>query len=159
MSNASEETQFKPGNKFWENRSSHGRKPIFEKSDDLRSAAIEYFGWAYDNPLFEDKICSYQGVNIHEPIARMRALTIEGLLVYLDIARSTWDNYCEKPDFMEVTEWIKMVIYTQKFEGAAADQLNPSIIARDLGLSDKQDITATGDLVPFSQIKAGLDGE
>ncbi|MCE2029279.1 DNA-packaging protein [Sessilibacter corallicola] len=154
-----EDTKFKPGNKFWEKRSSHGRKPIFESPDELEEGAIDYFNWCHDNPLYEDKVCSFQGMNEHVPLAKLRAFTIEGLLIRLEISRGTWDNYCEKPDFLEVTDWIKMVIYTQKFEGAAAGQLNPNIIARDLGLADKQDITATGDLVPFSEIKSGVDGD
>jgi len=35
------------------------------------------------------------------------------------------------------------VIYRQKFEGASADMLNPNIIARDLGLADKKDLSST----------------
>jgi hypothetical protein len=38
---------------------------------------------------------------------------------------------------------VEEIIRTQKFEGASADLLNPNIIARDLGLADKQDNTTT----------------
>lgn len=33
------------------------------------------------------------------------------------------------------------IIRRQKFEGAAADLFNPNIIARDLGLADKSELT------------------
>ena len=36
------------------------------------------------------------------------------------------------------------IIRTQKFEGASADLLNPNIIARDLGLADKSELTGAG---------------
>jgi hypothetical protein len=138
------------GNRFWEARSSHGRKPIFASPDDLWTAACEYFAWVEDNPLWEDKVTSFQGVNTHEPIAKMRAMTIDGLCIFLDIGRRTWDDYQAREDFAPVTSRVEAVIRSQKFSGAAADLLNANIIARDLGLSDKQEHTGKDgkDLVP-----------
>ncbi|TCL70550.1 DNA-packaging protein [Rhizobium sp. BK251] len=128
------------GNQFWKARSSHGRNPIFKNPDDLWTAAVEYFEWVHDNPLWEDKLTSYQGVNIHEPVAKMRAMTLGGLCIFLDIDRSTWDEYRNKKDFSLIATRVEEVIRTQKFEGAAADLLNPNIIARDIGLRDKVDM-------------------
>ena len=45
--------------------------------------------------------------------------------------------------FKTITAQIKQIIRTQKFEGASAGFLNANIIARDLGLTDKQEITGT----------------
>lgn len=129
------------GNQFWKQRSSHGRSPIFANPDDLWSAACEYFEWVEANPLYEDKITSFQGVNTHEPVAKMRAMTIAGLCIFIDIARRSWDEYREREDFLPVATRVEDVIRTQKFEGASADLLNPSIIARDLGLADKSELT------------------
>jgi poly(A) polymerase Pap1 len=44
-------------------------------------------------------------------------------------------------DFSTVITDIEKTIYTQKFQGASADLLNANIIARDLGLSDKTELT------------------
>ena len=44
---------------------------------------------------------------------------------------------------MTVIDDIEKIIYRQKFEGAAAGLLNANIIARDLGLRDKQDVDHT----------------
>jgi hypothetical protein len=53
------------------------------------------------------------------------------------------------------------VIYEQKFTGAAADLLNPNIIARDLGLADKQDHQSSdGTMTPqgvSDDLRAALD--
>jgi len=133
------------GNRFWEARSSHGRKPIFETPEDLWEACQEYFAWVEDNPLWEDKVTSYQGENKHEPVAKMRAMTMDGLYIFLDIDESTWrKNYSVNEDFIRITTRVEKIIRTQKFAGAAADLLNANIIARELGLADKNELTGKG---------------
>lgn len=139
------------GNKFWEARSSHGRTPKFESPEELWCACCEYFQWVEDNPLWEDKLVTFQGVATHEPIAKMRAMTLSSLCIFLDIAFQTWQNYKERQDFLEIVSRVEEIVRTQKFQGAAADLLNPSIIARDLGLADKQEVTGAdgAPLVPI----------
>lgn len=132
------------GNQFWKARSSHGRNPIFKSPDDLFGACCEYFEWVEANPLYEDKLTSYQGVNTHEPVAKMRAMTLSGLCIFLDIGRRTWDDFRKNEDFSPVVSRVDEIIRTQKFEGASADLLNPNIIARDLGLADKSELTGAG---------------
>jgi hypothetical protein len=129
------------GNQFWKARSSHGRKPLFETPEALWDAACEYFEWVEANPLWEDKIISFQGVATHVDVAKMRAMTISGLCIFLDIGRRSWDEYRAREDFSPVCEQVEQTIREQKFTGAAADLLNPSIIARDLGLADKTELT------------------
>lgn len=129
------------GNRFWEVRSTHGRKPIFATPDDLWSAAVEYFAWVEDNPLYEDKVIAYQGEVKHEPVQKMRAMTVAGLCLFLDISQQAWSEYKQRQGYGDVTSAIDSVIRSQKFAGAAADLLNANIIARDLGLSDKQEHT------------------
>jgi hypothetical protein len=129
------------GNSFWRARSSHGRKPTFASPDDLWNACVEYFDWVEATPLYEDHIISFQGVATHVPVAKMRAMTIGGLCIFLDIDKSTWGAYRQKEGFSAVCTRVEEIIRDQKFAGAAADLLNPSIIARDLGLADKSEIT------------------
>ncbi|GAA2848677.1 DNA-packaging protein gp3 [Aminobacter aminovorans] len=132
------------GNQFWKARSSHGRDPIFATPDALWGACGEYFEWVDANPLYEARPFAYQGEVKVENIARMRAMTISGLCIFLGIARRSWDNYCERDGFGDVTARVEAIIRTQKFEGAAADLLNTSIIARELGLADKSEVTGKG---------------
>lgn len=143
------------GNEFWKIRSSHGRDPIFATPDDLWEAACEYFEWADSNPLYEDKVTSFQGVNTHEPVAKMRAMTISGLCLFLDIDQTTWRDYGSKQDFSRIVTRAEEVIRSQKFAGAAADLLNANIIARDLGLADKNEITgANGGPIQTEEVSA-----
>ena len=129
------------GNRFWEARSSHGRKPIFATPEGLWQACQEYFAWVEDNPLWEDKLVTFQGIATHEPVAKMRAMTIDGLCLFLDIDDQTWRNYAAKEDFIGITSRVEKAIRSQKFAGAAADLLNANIIARDLGLADKSELS------------------
>lgn len=129
------------GNRFWESRSSHGRKPIFQTPDDLWNACVEYFEWVENNPLLEEKIFQFQGAIVRDTVKKMRAMTICGLCIFLDISYQTWSEYRGREGFTEVTTRAEAVIYQQKFSGAAADLLNANIIARDLGLSEKNEHT------------------
>lgn len=129
------------GNQFWKARSSHGRKPIFANPDDLWAACVEYFEWVEANPLYEDRLVTFQGVATHEPVAKMRAMTLDGLCLFLDISDETWRDYRNREDFVGVCGIAEKTIRSQKFEGAAADLLNANIIARDLGLADRSELT------------------
>lgn len=124
------------GNQFWKARTKHGRDKIFSSGDALWEACCEYFEWVDDNPLYEDRLVTFQGMSSHEPVARMRAMTIEGMCLFLDIAPATWYQWRTVDDFSDVVTRAESVIRSQKFAGAAADLLNPNIIARDLGLKD-----------------------
>ena len=124
------------GNQFWKLRSKNGRDKIFESPIHLWEAACEYFEWCEENPLLE---IDFRGKDLERvELPKMRALTWEGLELFVDIHRLR--DYKSNPkyvDFSPVIEQIEKIIYNQKFTGAAAGFLNANIIARDLGLSDK----------------------
>lgn len=129
------------GNQFWKARSKHGRDKIFSTSEILWEACCEYFQWVEDNPLLEEKVFHSNGLVTRTTIAKMRAMTLGGLYIFLDIVEQTWVEYRKRKDYLGVIEQVERVLYTQKFTGAAADQLNANIISRDLGLKDKSDVT------------------
>jgi hypothetical protein len=132
------------GNNFWELRSKHGRDKLFKTPELMWEAALEYFKWCVDNPLIE---IDYKGKDADRvEIPKMRAFTYQGLTSYLDCgveyfrqfkASLTGKSDEESKDFSRVIIRIEETIYNQKFTGAAAGFLNPNIIARDLGLSEK----------------------
>lgn len=133
------------GNQFWKLRSKHGRDKLFETPELLWEAACEYFQWCQDNPLYEMKAFMYQGEIVKTELPKMRAMTLGQLCFYLHCNESYFRNFkIQLPegeeDFNAVIKEIEEVIYSQKFQGAAADLLNPNIIARDLGLSDKSQV-------------------
>lgn len=137
---------FQKGNQFWKARTKHGRDKLFESPEILWEACEEYFEWIEEHPLWEAKPFAYQGEVQIKEIAKMHAMTLAGLCIFLDIDENTWRLYKERDDFIEVTTRTEKIIYHQKFSGAAAELLNPNIIARDLGLSEKIDKTLRGNV-------------
>lgn len=125
------------GNSFWKQRSSHGRKPIFPDAETMWDACCEYFDWVEANPLLEAQAFAYQGDVKLQELPKMRAMTVAGLCIFLDISQQAWGEYRMREGFGEVTSRVDNIIRTQKFEGASAGLLNANIIARDLGLSEK----------------------
>jgi hypothetical protein len=147
------------GNKYWQFRDKHGRDFKYTP-EKLWAEAIEYFEWCELNPLKEDSVSFYQGQPTHEPITKMRAMTIIGFCLYADIDQFTFYNYRQNKDFIDITTRIENIIRDQKFTGAAADLLNANIIARDLGLVDKVEQTGTTKheiIVPDAETKKEID--
>lgn len=128
------------GNRFWEARTKHGRDKLFANPAVLWDACMEYFEWVEDNPLHEEKAFGGKDGPSTIDVAKMRAMSIGGLTLFLDIEYQTWSRYRANKDFSEVCTRVEEIIRQQKFTGAAADLLNPAIIARDLGLVDKREI-------------------
>jgi hypothetical protein len=124
------------GNNYWQFRNKHGRDYKYTP-EGLWKEFEEYSKWLQENPLYEAKAFSYEGHVTIKEIPRMRAMTLDGFCLFADITLKTFCNYRKKDDFFHVCTRIDKSIRTQKFEGAASDLLNASIIARDLGLKDK----------------------
>ena len=136
------------GNQFWKARAKHGRSKIFSSPNQLWLAACQYFQWVEDNPL--GKAIVYQGVVSAKPESLMRAMTMKGLCIFLGV-NSVYLNQFEGAlsldtrqgkDFSKIIRDIKDIIEVQKFEGASAGLLNANIIARDLGLTDKKELSS-----------------
>lgn len=137
---------FKPKNKFWENRSKHGRETLFGTPELMWQAACEYFEWCEKNPLPE---VDFRGSAARRvTLKKMRPFTMEGLCAYLD-CNTQYFNQFEKRisdkeykgelDFSWVIARIKETVFNQQYTGAAAGFLNANIIARKLGIADKQE--------------------
>lgn len=126
------------GNQFWKQRSKHGRGKSFESPEALWESACEYFQWCEDNPWTKKDWVGKDGDEVQRETPR--PLTLSGLSLFLDCSEQTLRNYGKEDtykDFFEVITRIEQTIRTQKFEGAAVGVFNASIIARDLGLTDK----------------------
>lgn len=134
------------GNKFWEQRSKHGRDTLFASATLLWEAAKEYFEWCEDNPIVDPR--SFGGKQ-----AIQRPFTMQGLCSYLDCDTSYFRHFKatqdQKEDFITIIKRIEEVIYQQKFENAAIGVYNQNIIARDLGLVERSE----------SKLEAKIDTE
>jgi hypothetical protein len=148
------------GNQLWKRRTKHGRDKVFNDAEQLWQACCEYFEWVEASPLMEIKPFSFQGVTKQEAIPKMRAMTIAGICLYLDISEDTWARYRQDDDLSGVIRQAEQVIYEQKFTGAAAGILNANIISRDLGLSDKHDHLSTdASMAPSKIERIIVDGD
>lgn len=148
------------GNQFWKLRSKTGRERIFSTSEELWNAACEYFNWCDAHPWWKNEQIKKPYQEITEEgkkrwvtitkIPTARPYTLQGLCLYLDV-NTFYFNQFEKSiagkddeislGFSFVITRIREVIYQQKFEGAAVGAFNHNIIARDLGLADKSELT------------------
>lgn len=131
-------------NKYWHMRTKNGRLKKYDKPSKLWAVACSYFEWIEKSPLKEEKLFQHKGEIIIHETEKLRAFTLRGFCLYANISQRTFLDYrknSENEDFLQVCEAIEDVIYTQKFEASAASLLNPAIIARDLGLIDKRDIS------------------
>jgi hypothetical protein len=146
------------GNRFWEMRSSHGRKPIFHDADELWDAACEYFEWATNNDIEDEVVFHFQGTITTHKAKKIRPMTIQGLCLYLDISDESWANYAKNNNFFGIVERIKRVIYEQKFAGATVGIFNASIIARELGLMEKPEPPKDDTEITITVIRAAKNG-
>lgn len=129
--------RFSIGNQFWKMRTSVGRELIFKSPEKLLEACEEYFQWVEDNPLVEEKTFASQGKLLKTGMNKLRAMTLDGLLLFLDIDENTWYEYKKRSGFKEVCTRVSKIIYNQKFTGAAAGLFEHNIIAAELGLKNK----------------------
>lgn len=126
-------------NKFWQLRLTHGRKHAIATPKQLLENFEEYCDWIQENPLIDIDYKGKDATKVEMP--KMRPFTKDGFALACGL--SGWEiinSWKDRKGFSDVITRIEKYIYAQKFEGAAAGFLNPNIIARDLGLSDKKEL-------------------
>lgn len=135
------------GNQFWKMRSKHGRDRIFTEPNILLDAAYEYFKYQSDRAWLKKEAVKggeFTGQIIDVPIAS--PFSLEGLCLFLGVHTKYLIEFEKglKPndveidkDFSNIVTHIREVIYLQKSEGAIVGAYNASIIAKQLGLTEK----------------------
>lgn len=132
------------GNSYWKQRLSHGRKHKIKTPAQLLDGAYDYLKYLEENPFQMPTPVAYKGEAYNHEVPKMRAPTLQGLWVHLGIGRQAWYDMKDRDGFAEVCAHIEDTFFDLKFQGAASGLLNHAIIARDLGLVDKQDVTSDG---------------
>lgn len=134
---------------------------LFHSPEELWEAACGYFAWIEDNPIITQKLFSSQGVVTRAEVPVARVFTIQGLCLYLGISRDTFHKWSVGTDttlLQPACRAIRDVIYAQKFEGAASDIFNPTIISRDLGLRDVKEVSGPNG-GPMQVITSDMDAQ
>ena len=141
------------GNQFWKLAKNIGKDRIYKSPDALKKECLAYFKWVEENPLYSVEVVKIKDRAELVPVPKLRAMTLRGLCVFLGIKLQTWLNYREREEFFDIITRVEEMIYAQKFEGAAGGMLNANIIARELGLADKSELTgADGGPIQFSSL-------
>ena len=144
---------------LWEVSKGPGQPPKFSSPQEMWDRAVEYFKWCGQHQLVEEKIGFFQGEPTSGFVGHKRPMTQKGLCVFLGVTVSTWHNYKKNTEYFEVIEAIEDIMFEQKFAGAAVGLFNANIIARDLGLTDKQEIKMdNAQVTPWDEIGEG-EGE
>ena len=131
---------FAKGNQLWRTNKMVPRPSKYNSPEEFLEAVHKYFEWSDENPIKEQKVF---GTGLKMDVEHDRPLTMASACIHMGIHRATWARYREKDEFKEVIEMVESVMTEQKFAGAAVGIFNANIIARDLGLADKQTIDGT----------------
>jgi len=135
-----------------------GRPKTFNSPNEMMVACNNYFQWVAENSLMEEKtVGQYMGEVLTHKTPRMRAMTIRGLCVFIGITTTGWAEYRKRPEFSLVVQKVETIIYEQKFTGAAAGLLRTDIIAKELGLIDRQDITSGDRAINGTSVEVTID--
>lgn len=121
------------GNKFWLARSKHGRNPKFSDPEKLWEACCEYFDWVEKHPLWETKAFSFQGTVTKARLPKMRAMTLSGLFLFLDIDRKTWESYAKKKIYSRSLRELKASYMSRNFPALPLICLTPTSLPASLG--------------------------
>lgn len=153
------------GHPIWGNP----RKPKKYTPQKYWEGACKYFDWSIKNPIkiieqskMPQKLPSNYKKETHGPIKNFtkqvielphaRAFSIERLCVFLNIHRSTFNNYLSGKGYetyFDISLRIKDIIDSQHFEGGMSGLFNAGIVTRKLGLAEKNDHTSSdGTMTP-----------
>lgn len=134
------------GNEYYKIRSKDGRQKEYETVEELVEEINGYFEYSLTNPHYAQVSYHFQGCVTKDTEEKMRAFSIEGLCVYLEISRDTFIRYGKNKDFCEVITRTREIIEMQQFEGAVSGFLNANLIARKLGLTEKTEVKHGGEI-------------
>lgn len=112
----------------------------------LEDGANDYFEYCRKNPwLKQEMIKSGDMAGTLVAVPTERPYTIEGLCNYLNINRSTFDNYSKQPEYekyFSTCARIRQIIDNQHLEGGMVGAFNSNIVMRKLGLAEKTELKA-----------------
>ena len=133
---------FQKGNKIWQlaDPESVGKPRIFKTPEELWTKTKEYFEYIDENPILKTDFKGKDSEMVKYDL--QRPYTWQGLYVFLGVCNL--ERYKKIDEFVNIFTHIGNIIYNQKFDGATVGIFNHAIIARDLGLTDKTDITTNG---------------
>ena len=138
------------GNQYYKMVAKWGEHPTKYTPATFWAKVIEFLQWCDKYPLKSEEVF---GTGKRMTVKNMRMPTIQGFCTYAKIDRQTFANYEKDEAWFGIVTRARDLFYAIKIEGAAAGLLNANIIARELGLSDKTEVTGTFDIKQITGMK------
>ncbi|MCD7937496.1 MAG: DNA-packaging protein [Tannerellaceae bacterium] len=131
------------GNQSWELRCKHAPAKLFASSRLLWKAATGYFRWCDNHPWVTRKNKQKANGTETDEAPVQRPYSLAAFLLYIALPEAEWEQRKQTsgPEVRHTMERIESVIDTQLLEGALTGAFNASLVARKLGLADKQEHT------------------
>ena len=110
-------------------------------AEELRVAAVRYFIWCDNNPMYKPEMLKAgEKAGEIKDLPIPRPYTIPGLCLHLGITRNYLYEISKSKvqnDYWMVANKIIEIIYTQKLEMALAGIINPIVASKELGLTNQ----------------------
>jgi len=114
----------------------------FPDGESIVEACIEYLEDNLENPIYTQYVAQYQGAVTKTKLAKFRAPTVRAFRLRNGIDSDVWSRWTQlDPIRRGACLWVNDLIFTMKFEAAAAELINPMIASRALGLGDKHELS------------------
>ncbi len=132
---------------FWRLRSKHGKDRIVKSPKQLAELADEYFELCVSDPL---EVVDFKGKDANEvtykhprPFLKNELARFCGLAQWRSIELLK-EVKGKEDDYTQVIARIEGIIADRKYTYAVIRVFDSNIVARDLGLVDRQDVKNTG---------------
>lgn len=133
------------------------RPPDYSDPNVLLHACIRYFEWNEQSPLEVTKLMVVDNQLRRPKVKKPRPMTIQAMCAFLGISRRAWQMWRDREDLAPVVEEVEQIIFSQKFEWAAVGMFNPSLIARELGLADKSELSGPNGAPIRTEVSSARD--
>ncbi len=126
-------------NKLWLAGKPKDKESVYD-GPALWEVACEYFEWCTETPVTEMRHSRSEIQTLELP----RIFSVDGFLLFASLSTRAWEDHCKagSPSEFYATN-INHTIRCQKFENAAVKTMDPTLIAKDLGLANRSVTTTT----------------
>lgn len=108
--------------------------------EQMFNLAVGYFTFCEEQPICALETASFQGDVYESPVHKTRVFTLRGFLVFAALTPQSYQNFRRDPDYSAICSWIDNVIYEQKYQLAANNLVNASLIGKDIGIDKPAEI-------------------
>jgi len=114
-------------------------RPLFDDPMEFWRVVKMYFDWASENPL-ESRTSFATGAMLEQ---KPRPFSLRGLAAFCGTTVARLQGIRKLgDDFDSLMDMAEEAIWNQKFDYAVINVFNSSIISRDLGLTEKQEVSS-----------------